>query len=110
VTRVLELAARPVIYNLTLSSANTEFSQVLPAGIRKFSIQCRDTSVDIKLAFVEGESGTNFLTVLGNSAYNEDLIHAPGGFTLTLYVQSTSTASPVVEIVAWSIDPSGGDL
>jgi hypothetical protein len=109
-TRALELAARPVIYNVTLSSANTEFSRALPAGIRKFSIQCRTTSVDIKLSFVEGESGSTFLTILGNSAYNEDLIHAPIGYTLTLYMQTTSTASPVVEIVAWSIDPTGGDL
>jgi hypothetical protein len=108
--RAVELAARPVIYNLTLDDANTEYFQELPAGLRKFSIQCRDTTVDIKLAFVEGESGTNFLTVLGNSAYNEDLIYSPLGFTTTLYVQSESTARPVVEIVAWSIDPSGGDL
>lgn len=109
-TRELELAARPVIYNVTLTTANTEVSRVLPSGTRKFTLQCRDTTVDIKLAFVSGESGSNFITILGNAAYNEDFIEVPGGFTLTLYMQSTSTAAPIVEIVAWSVDPTGGDL
>ncbi len=109
-TRVLELAARPVIYNVTLTTNNTEVSRTLPSGVRKFTIQCRDSSVDVKLAFVSGESGSNFITILGNSAYNEDFIHAPADFTLTLFMQSTSTAAPIVEIVAWSINPTGDDL
>lgn len=105
-TRALELAAKPVIYNVTLTDANTEYSQALPAGVRKFSIQCRNPAVDIKLAFTSGQSGTTYLTILGNSAYNEDFIHAPLGYTLTLYMQSTSTSAPIAEIVAWTIDPA----
>ena len=105
-TRMLELAAKPEIYNVTLADANTEYSQALPSGVRKFSLQCRDTGVDVKLAFTSGESGTNFITILGNSAYNEDFIYAPADYILTLYMQTESTADPVVEIVAWTIDPS----
>ena len=109
-TRLLELAARPVIYNVTLTTANTEVSRALPSGTRKFTIQSRDPTVDVKVAFVSGESGSNFITILGNAAWNEDFIHVPGDFTLTLYMQSTSTAAPIVEIVAWSVNPTGDDL
>ncbi len=105
-TRPLELAAQPEIFNLTLTDANTEYSQALPVGVRKFTIQSRDVSADVKISFVSGESGSKFITILGNASYSENLIHTPVGETLTVYAQTTSTAAPVLELMSWTVDPA----
>lgn len=86
----------PTIYNKTLTLANTEYSQALPAGCTKFTVQCR-TAYDVKLAFVSGESGTNYLTIKTDYWYWEDGIL---GTTRILYLQSAQ-AGVVVEIVVW---------
>jgi len=109
-TRALELAARPVIYNVPLLEANTEFSQVLPSGTRKFTIQCRNPDVDVRLAFITGTIDTLFVTIPAGGAYNEDLIHVPDDFILTLFFQTNDQFAPIMEIICWSIDPTGNDL
>lgn len=104
--RILELAAKPEIFNLTLTDANTEYSQVLPVGVRKFTFQSRDINADIKVSFTSGESGTKFLTILGNSSFGENFIEAPIGSALTIYAQTESTGGPILEIITWTIDPT----
>ena len=90
-------AATPVVYNVTMTNANTEYSQALPANTKKFLIKCR-TAYDIKVCFTSGASGTTYLTVPAGSAYCETLIQPA---VLTLYFQC-ATAAQVAEIVAWS--------
>ena len=93
----LSMATTPVIYNVTMTNANTEYSQALPANTKKFLIKCRG-SYDIKAAFASGESGTTYVTIPAGSALCETLIVAA---SLTLYFQC-ATAAQVAEIVAWS--------
>jgi len=90
-------ATTPTIYNVTLTSADTEYKQALPSKTKKFTVQCR-TASDVKLAFTEGESGTNYVTIKANTNYYEDNVLAE---SLTLYMQSTQ-AGVVVEIIAWT--------
>jgi len=90
-------AVSPTIYNLTLTNANTEYSQTLPSNTTKYVIQCRSDD-DIKMSFTSGESGTKYITIHGGQSYWEDLIKPS---SLTLYFQS-STAGVVVEIIAWT--------
>ena len=97
-TRLVELAARPKLFNVTLDTKNQEFSQVLPAGLRKFTIKVRDAKADIKLSFTEGQSGTIFVTIPSDGEYVEDLIHIPHNAELTIYFQTSSASDPVVEI------------
>ena len=87
----------PVIYNVTMTTADTEYSQALPANTRKFLIKCR-TSFAIKLSFTSGQSGTTYLTVPADMTYWEDQINVA---SITLYLQC-ATAAQVAEIVAWS--------
>lgn len=42
------------IYNVTCTSANTEYSQALPPNVRSFAVQPR-TAVDVRMAFVTGK-------------------------------------------------------
>ena len=90
-------AATPVVYNVTMTTAATEYNQALPSSTKKFLIKCR-TLYDVKLCFTSGQSGTTYITVPAGMSYYEDLIQPA---TLTLYVQC-ATAAQVAEIVAWS--------
>ena len=90
-------AANSIIYNVTMTAANTEYSRALRDRIQKFSIQCRG-NYDIKVAFVSGQSGTQYITVKAGSTYYEDMITPSSP---TIYFQC-ATAAQVVEIITWS--------
>lgn len=84
------------VYNITLGTANTEQSQVLPADTKEYLIKSRGNAV-LKLAFVATESGTNYITIPKNGVWVDS------NFTnsLTVYFQSPQSGD-TVEIVAWS--------
>lgn len=82
--------------NVTMTDADTEFSLRLPDGISALSVQCR-TVCDIKLSFIEGQSGTKFFTIKSGSVYFETIISS---YTNTIYFQSP-TAGNVFEIIYW---------
>jgi hypothetical protein len=89
---------KPVIYNLTLTLANTEYSQELPIRTSRVQIQPRQDN-DIKVSFALGESGTKYFTVKGGMNYFEwEMMKCDG--QLSIYAQS-ATAGTVVEVLAW---------
>lgn len=93
-------ATTPVIYNVTMPNADTEYSQALPSNVKKFLIHTRDES-EFRLAFVTGKVATPtapYFTIPASKAYYEDHINPA---SLTLYFASAS-AGKVVEIIAWS--------
>lgn len=92
-----QAACVPRIFNVTLTSANTEYPQALPTNTRKFTIVPRTSTHVIKYAFNEGESGTLYMSIGAAGAWNDNI----GIGNLTIYMQST-TAGAVVEIEAWS--------
>lgn len=92
----MALPTTPVIYNVTMILADTEYSKALPANARRFLIKCR-TLYDIKLCFTSGQSGTTYLTVPAGMSY-EGLIQPA---SLTVYFQC-ATADQVAEIIVWS--------
>lgn len=92
------VSVSPTIYNKTMTSANTEYSQELPAGTRKFLIKCR-TAFDIKLAFVASASGTTYVTIPADKALLVDNLSLSG--TRILYFQC-ATAAKVAEILVWT--------
>lgn len=87
---------KTTISNTTLTSANTEYSYVLPELTFKFQIKARSTTVVVKYAFVSGESGSNYMSIPANMTYWDDNICTSS----TIYLQST-TAGAVVEIQSW---------
>lgn len=87
----------PVVYNVTMTTASTEYNQALPANTRKFMIKCRG-AYDIKVCFVAEGSGTLYVTVPSGQSYWEDQINDTA---ITLYFQC-ATAAQVAEIVAWN--------
>jgi len=88
---------RPTILNKTLTLADTEYSQVIPDDSKKLVIKSRLFG-NLKIAFVENESGTNYLTIpAGSTGYALDAVHLKD---LTLYAQS-DVAGDVCEILCW---------
>ena len=85
----------PSIYNVTMTLADTEYSQATRAGLTKLLVQNRGL-YDTKLSFTNGESGTNYITIKGGMVYFEDMVD--GG--RTLYFQC-ATAGQILEIIGW---------
>lgn len=89
--------------NLTLTSADTEYSTSLPAGCAHFSFQCR-TAFDVRFAFVTGKvagSTAPYLTLKSGNAFSspEKLSLKPGFETIYF---ASSQAGVVVEVVPWT--------
>ncbi|MBS7627148.1 hypothetical protein KEJ51_09005 [Candidatus Bathyarchaeota archaeon] len=90
----------PAIYNVTMTNANTEYSQALPSNCKKFLIHTRD-GTSFRLAFTSGKvAGPTepYFTVPSGQAYYEDFIEPT---SLTLYFACES-AGKIVEIISWS--------
>lgn len=93
-------AITPVIYNVTVTTADTEYSQVLPASTKRFRIVLAD-GAGFRLAFVTGKVATPtapYWTQPANIPYTEEMVEPA---TLTLYF-ACGTGTKVAQIVAWS--------
>lgn len=91
----------PIIENVTLTSADTEYSVSLPENIKALTIQSR-SDVDLRVAFDSGKVAgavDPYLTIKGGQIYYEQRINA--GNANTLYVASTAD-NDTAEIIYWS--------
>ena len=96
------VAVSPTIYNVTLTSADTEYSQAMPTNCRGFEFQCR-TESDVRFAFVTGKVAgptAPYMTLKAGDYYYSFPI-SQGDAPSTLYLAS-STSGVVVEIIAWT--------
>ena len=87
-------------YNVTLTNANTEYSQALPANCRKLILRCR-TADTVRYAWATGKVTTPtapYQTLKPNVDYSIDGIKIASGI---IYLAS-ATAGVVVEMEAWS--------
>lgn len=93
---VVESGGTPTIYNTAVALANTEVSQTLSSGVKRFTIRVRGLS-KLQVAFALGDSSTDYVTIPPGCSYTEDELNFSG----TLYFQ-TSKAAQVVEILEWT--------
>lgn len=92
------LPETPAIYNVTMTSKDTEYSQALPAGTRKVDIKLRATNALLKVAFTESASGSTYITVpYGSSLHLENVDLT----SITVYVQSPTDVQ-TLEVLAWT--------
>lgn len=93
--------ATPTAYNVTLTVADTQYSQAMPANCRGFEFQCR-TEHDMRFAFVTGKvagPAAPYLTLKAGDYYCSFPINQAASPS-TLYLAS-STAGVVVEVISW---------
>jgi hypothetical protein len=86
----------PTIFNLSMPLANTEYSFNFPNKTNKFMIKIRDGMAKTKIAYVPGESGTNFITLGMGCSYGEEVVLSGQ----TIYFQANKT-SQIMEILYW---------
>jgi len=94
--------ATPTVYNVTLTVANTQYSQAMPANCRGFEFQAR-TEATIRYAFVTGKVATPtapWLTLKAGDYYFSPPLNQ-GASPGTLFL-GTATAGTIVEILAWA--------
>jgi len=95
------VTATPVTYNVTLTVADTEYSQAMPANCRAFEFQAR-TDVAIRWQVVAGKVAASVAPYdtlkAGDYYYSYDLNQ--GASPSTLYFGS-AIAGTVVEIKSW---------
>lgn len=96
------LAKKPLLANLTLTTANKEYKITLPPEGRKLMLQAR-TSVALRLSFERGAVadttlGRDYWTLKAGDVYYEDFLDLDG--TLIIYV-ACGTAGVIVEIIKW---------
>ena len=101
-TKDVATPAAPTIYNVTMTTLNTEYSQALPANCKKFAmkVQLGTGSYKYRVAFVTGKVATPTAPYL---QYNDDVEYFEEGLnyaTSTLYFAST-TSGLVMQIIAW---------
>jgi len=85
-------ATTPSTYEITCAVADTEYSQELPANVKRFTIKARGGRIDFGF-----KSGARHIRIADGGAYWEENLEA----SLTLYV-SSPTAGTVAEVVAWT--------
>ncbi|MFA5385748.1 MAG: hypothetical protein WC364_14025 [Eubacteriales bacterium] len=93
--------SEPHIYNVTLTSANTEYSLALPAYSCNVTIQCR-TAYDVRVAEVTGKvagSTAPYWTIKASGGYFDNNLKT----NKTLYFASAQ-AGVVVEVIIWGLD------
>jgi hypothetical protein len=101
----------PTIQNVTLTSADTEYSLTLPDNTRAFSFQCR-TAFDVRYAFETGKVATPtapYATVKSGHWYNsmESMgNYTPAGDATTDYdgtiYFAADEAGVIVELISWA--------
>ena len=87
-------------YNVTLTNANMEYSQALPANARKVIFRCR-TADTVRYAWATGKVATPtvpYQTLRASAEYALDGIKVASGI---IYLAS-ATAGVVIEMEAWS--------
>ena len=94
----------PAIYNVTLTAADTEYSQALPAGCKRFSVSIRDGAAanNYRVAFVTGKVATPtapyFKLPCTAEYYEADILLWDA---TTIYIAG-SNAGDVAQIIAWT--------
>lgn len=89
--------ADPFIVNIPVPVKNTEQSYTFSDDTKKYKFKVRDGGAKTKMAYVSGESGTNYWTISRGFIHEEVDLKITGK---TIYFQ-LSKANQVVEITYW---------
>lgn len=85
--------ASPLVSNILLVAADTEYQIILPNNCKRYLIKLRDLA-DLKLRYT---SGSDYLTIPRGCHFTEDDIETS---SVSLFVESTSSAQ-MVELLTW---------
>lgn len=93
-----EGASVPLIDQVNMASAGTEYSYLLPDNCKQFMIKLQGDA-NLQVAYLSGDSGIKFITVPRFCFLSESDLGLSAA--TTLYFQSNK-ASQVLEIISWT--------
>ena len=96
----INAAQTPTLYAISMTSADTEYSQLLPPGTMKLEFRCRG-AYGIRYAFITGKvagSTDPFKTLKSGEVKSESDLNLTG---VMLYV-ACSTVSQKLELEVWT--------
>lgn len=91
----------PTPYNVVMTNADTEYSQELPEGTKRFSVQMRENDTAFRIAYVTGKVAAPtepYYTVQSAREYYEPDLKLTGK---TIYF-ACGSAGKHIEIMAWT--------
>jgi hypothetical protein len=88
----------PIITNVSIPTLATEQSFSIPAGTKRISVKIRGNA-QLNIAYISGQSGTNYILVPIGTEYIEDNLNLTS--PLTMYFQANKNTQ-VLEIITWS--------
>lgn len=94
-------ATTPVIYNVTMTLANTEYSQALPANTKKIKFRCQNVGYDLRIAYEMGRVATPTAPWSLLAAGEVEVEDGLNLTSKTIYF-ACSTAAMVFEITCWT--------
>jgi len=86
------------IANVAVVLANTEYSYTFPTGTKSFLLRDRDADSKLRIAFVSGDTSSNYFTNYPGNIYPGKDLNTGSGFTI--YFRSNK-ANRVIEIESW---------
>ena len=87
----------PTIFNVTMATKGTEYSQLLPDNTARFILRARNNA-KLQLSYISGQTDSNYLTIIPGNIYTVEAVKLTGK---TIYFQSTKD-NTIVEIVTWT--------
>lgn len=91
------IAGTPVVANIAMPVANTEYSYTLAPNTKQILFKTRENSL-LKFTFQMGQSNINYITVPPGSSYTLEGVDPT--ISLTVYFQSDNSAE-TLEIISW---------
>lgn len=91
-------ASSPVIQNVSLPLAGSQYSVVLASTTKRYTLKLRGDA-KLQIAFITGQTGTNYITISPGSAYFEENLQLTG--SLTIYMQASKN-NQVLEVLSWN--------
>lgn len=101
VTANFELATTPLIYNVTMTSADTEYSQLLPDNTKILEFRCQDIGFSARYAYETAKVATPTAPYGILSAGEAKTVEGLNLTTKTLYF-ACGTAAKVMQIEVWT--------
>ena len=86
------------IQNIPLALANTEYTISLPSNTKRYQLRVRDHLAKGRLAFLSGETATNYWTITRGTVVDSENMDFPA--SSVIYV-SVSKPTMVVELRTW---------
>lgn len=95
---VTEGSVSPKIVNVTALDQDVEYSHTFSMTTKRFKFRVRNSAAEAKIAYVEGDTDSNFWTVFRGSFYEENNVKNSSGITIYFKLNKPNQ---VVEILSW---------